>query len=103
MYLLSASISHILENSDTAPNALRDMYEAFKAHNKKYSMQYFCRKIGISSKGYFSFMLNGKRPIAKHFWQKLCDAFKLSEPQSKSLMEIFETEKRRCNVKTRLK
>lgn len=89
MYLLSASINEILQNSDSAPCTLRKMYEAFKAHDKKYSMQYFCRKTGMSSKGHFSYMLSGKRPVSERYRQNLCDAFNLTDEQADRFLEIL--------------
>ncbi|RYZ79052.1 MAG: hypothetical protein EOP04_28490 [Proteobacteria bacterium] len=99
MYLLSASVSLILQNSVSAPYMLRKLYEVFKSHDKKYSMQYFCRKIGIASKGNFSDILAGKRPIAEHYWAKLCCAFKLTEPQAETFFEVLKNAKRSNNAK----
>ncbi|RYE38046.1 MAG: hypothetical protein EOP48_27715 [Sphingobacteriales bacterium] len=89
MYLLSAYVDEILQNSTSAPYVLRKFYEAFKAYDKKYSMQYFCLKTGMSSKGHFCLMMSGKRPISERYWQTLCEAFKLTDLQTEKFLELL--------------
>ncbi len=90
MFPSSLTINLILNDNPTPSAALRSLYKAFKEVDRKYSIEFFCRKVGISSKGNFSFMMNGQRQVPERYYEKLCEAFKLDENQSEILMEIIK-------------
>lgn len=57
---------------------LRDFYDAQKARNPRYSHRLFARKAGLTSSGFFSEVLSGKRQLAPAAVLRFCKALKLA-------------------------
>src|SRR4051812_25826266 len=60
---------------------LRDQYAEQKARNPRYSQRVFARKAGLSSSGFYSEVLNGKRQLAPAAVLRFAKALKLSAPE----------------------
>lgn len=86
------TIDEILGSSSDPAQTLRNLYQAFKTTHSRHSIQFFCHKIGINSRGHLSLMMSGSRPIKPKYWHSICDAFKLNEHQSKKFLEILEAD-----------
>jgi len=66
---------------------LRDQYAEQKARNPRHSQRLFARKAGLSSNGFYSEVLNGKRQLAPAAVLRFSRALKLSAPEQ----AYFET------------
>jgi uncharacterized protein (TIGR02147 family) len=67
---------------------LRDFYEEQKRRNPRYSHRLFARKAGLTSTGFFSEVLSGKRQLAPAAVLRFCKALKLSS-QEQACFEIL--------------
>jgi len=59
---------------------LRDQYAEQKSRNPRYSQRVFARKAGLSSTGFYSEVLSGKRQLAPAAVLRFAKALKLSAP-----------------------
>lgn len=90
VYMLASSIDLILKDTESPSVALRRMYETYKTTDKKYSTEYFSRRMGMASRGNFHCMMQGKRPIGSRYWDSMCKAFNLNETQTTIFIELLE-------------
>lgn len=60
---------------------LRDHYAEQKERNPRYSQRVFARKAGLSSTGFYSEVLNGKRQLAPAAVLRFAKALKLTAPE----------------------
>jgi uncharacterized protein (TIGR02147 family) len=60
---------------------LRDQFAEQKARNPRYSQRVFARKAGLTSTGFYSEVLNGKRQLAPAAVLRFAKALKLSAPE----------------------
>lgn len=65
---------------------LKDLYEDRKAEHSFFSYRYIAQKVGFSSAGFFTNIIQGKRNISPEFIFKFAEVFKLN----KSETEYFE-------------
>ena len=86
MFPTPHQVDYVLQSSENPAVAFRGLYCLYKSSNSKYSISYICKRLGIKSKGYLSYMMQGERNIPERHWEKLYGAFKLSNDQ----VQIFE-------------
>jgi uncharacterized protein (TIGR02147 family) len=60
---------------------LRDQFAEQKARNPRYSQRVFARKAGLTSMGFYSEVLNGKRQLAPAAVLRFAKALKLTAPE----------------------
>ncbi len=77
----------------TIADYLNDHFQAKKAENPLFSLQVWCRKLGISSTSALSHILSGKRPIPAKFVPRFIEDLGLNENESRYFMELFFHEK----------
>jgi hypothetical protein len=94
-------IDRILLETDSAANSLRSLYELHKAHQSKVSLSFVCRRAGIPSKGYLSFVMAGKRRLNVKYWQSVCEVFKLNYQQEKIMKLLLEIDFLECEEQRR--
>lgn len=108
MTSIQSDIDRILLETDSAATSLRSLYELHKSHQRKVSLSFVCRRAGIPSKGYLSFVMAGKRRLNVKYWQGVCEVFKLNYEQErimKLLLEIdfLECEEQRKNCSAEIR
>jgi uncharacterized protein (TIGR02147 family) len=67
---------------------LKDFYEEQKARDPKFSHRYFTRKVGFSSSGYFSDVLNGKKNLSLAFTLRFAKALKLGREEEEYFVNL---------------
>ncbi|MBN1758310.1 MAG: TIGR02147 family protein [Chitinispirillaceae bacterium] len=65
---------------------LKDLYEERKAEQSFFSYRYIAQKVGFSSAGFFTNIIQGKRNISPEYIFKFAEVFKLNKTES----EYFE-------------
>lgn len=76
-------IDHLLLDAQDSSEALASLNRIRKSRSDRWSMKSACKKIGISSTGYFSDILKGKRRLNPKYIDGACKAFGLSPVQGK--------------------
>lgn len=89
-------IDRILLENDSAASSLRSLYELHKSHQSKVSLSFVCRRAGIPSKGYLSFVMAGKRRLNVKYWQGVCEVFKLNDEQERIMKLLLEIDFLEC-------
>lgn len=78
----------MLEDHDTlasaqdSSDAVRRLYQAHKARHPKLSLAVMCRKLGLSSKGYLSDVMHGRRRLGSRYADRTIDAFQLAPDEA---------------------
>ena len=67
----------LLLQSDSLGKALDNLYKYFKGCDRKYSLSYFARRAGITSTGYLSDVMRGKRTLHIKYRNSIAKAFHL--------------------------
>lgn len=70
--------------------AIKALYLSHKAARPKFSLEYICRKAGISSKGYLSDVIKGRRTIHPKYIKGILRAFSLSELEAEYLKLLIQ-------------
>jgi hypothetical protein len=92
MLLSECDVNRILVEADNSAITLRQLYQLYKSQHKKVSFSFLCRRCGIPSKGYLSFVMSGKRRLNAKYWAPVCDAFKLNYQQAEVMRLLLEAD-----------
>jgi uncharacterized protein (TIGR02147 family) len=76
-------IDHLLLDAEDSSEALASLNRIRKSRSDRWSMRAACKRIGISSTGYFSDVLKGKRRLHPKYIEGTGAAFGLSKAQLK--------------------
>jgi uncharacterized protein (TIGR02147 family) len=79
-----------LRDVNNSTEALRTLYQQAKASHPSCSLAYLCKKSGISSTGYLSDVLKGRRTLNKKYFAGLCKAFGLTANASICLRLLLD-------------
>lgn len=94
MILIEQEVNRILVEAESAAPTLRNLYELYKRHIGKFSMSFICRRAGIPSKGYLSFVMTGDRKLNEKYWVPVSEVFHLNPDQLEIMRLLFEREAR---------
>jgi len=86
------NVSDALSQAETVARALRNVYLHNKKLDRKRSLSYYCRRAGISSTGYLSDVISGKRPLSGKYIGPICASFGFSGEQETYFLLIAERE-----------
>jgi uncharacterized protein (TIGR02147 family) len=64
-------------NASSGVEAIQKLIQLAKSFDAKVSLSYLCRRLGLSSKGFLSDVMNGKRSLGEKHWSDFADLFKL--------------------------
>jgi uncharacterized protein (TIGR02147 family) len=78
----------LLEAQDSA-EAFRQLYQTAKNLDKRYSLSFMCRRLGLSSKGFLSDVMQGKRLLGHKYWDKVGQIFHLDPACHEILILLF--------------
>ncbi|MCX6126394.1 MAG: TIGR02147 family protein, partial [Proteobacteria bacterium] len=70
--------------------AIRNLYLSFKERNQRYSIPYICKKAGISSQGYLSDVIHGKRTLHLKYKVGILRALELKGAAARCLKTLIE-------------
>lgn len=79
-----------LLNAKTSSEALGELYQVKKAKAKNLSLARFCSHTGISSKGYLSDVLKGKRTLNMKYLEGVTKALNLTGASAEYLKALLE-------------
>jgi uncharacterized protein (TIGR02147 family) len=74
----------------SSSDAIKTLYLSHKEENPKYSLGYICRKSGISSKGYLSDIIHGRRTINLKYSKGIIAAFSLKGVSAQYLKTLIQ-------------
>jgi uncharacterized protein (TIGR02147 family) len=70
---------------------LKEIIEAKKQLNSFFSYRWISKKAGISSTGFLSLVLKGKRNISNDLALRLCDALKFPKKETSIFLHLLST------------
>jgi uncharacterized protein (TIGR02147 family) len=82
-------IAEALSTASNSSEAIRNLYRGFKDTNPRYSIPYICKKAGISSAGYLSDVMQGKRVLNEKYQSGIIKAFGLNGAAARYLKALF--------------
>lgn len=88
--LIEQEVNRILVEAESSGMSLRQLYELYKKHTRKCSLEFICRRTGIPSKGYLAFVMSGERRLNAKYWPAVCAVFKLNDSQAEILQLLLE-------------
>ncbi len=88
--LLDNEVNRILVEAEDSSISIRQLYELYRKQTSKYSLSFICKRSGIPSKGYFSFVMSGDRRLNSKYWTALLDVFKLNDDQAEVMYLLLE-------------
>lgn len=67
----------VVLDASSGVEAIQKLIHLAKSFDAKVSLSYLCRRLGLSSKGFLSDVMNGKRSLGEKHWSDFADLFKL--------------------------
>jgi hypothetical protein len=90
MMFIENEVNRILLEAKDSSISLRQLYELYRRHTRKFSLSFICRRSGIPSKGYFSFVMSGNRRLNSKYWPAITEVFKLNSDQAEVMQLLLE-------------
>ena len=84
MLTMDYEITTILSINANSTNILRRLYEHTQVQVSKYSVEYFCHKIVVISKGHFILRKSSDEKHHRRYWASIAYIFQIIDEQVKS-------------------
>lgn len=88
--MFSESLETILVESQSSSEAIARLYRLTKARNNRFSYSIVCRLSGITSHGFLSEIIHGRRVLPEKYADGMCRAFGLVDGQAEILKTLIQ-------------
>lgn len=95
-------IAKALSDAKNSSEGIRALYLSFKEQDPRYSIPYICRKAGISSQGYLSDVMQGKRVLNSKYRAGVIRAFGLKGAAARYLKTLLEIDHQKAPISSTL-
>ncbi len=90
MSVISNSVETILAGAQTSGEALKQLFNHYKALQPRFSMTTICKKSGVKSRGQLSDVFSGRRLLPSRYLAGIQTAFSLGPLQAECLKLLIE-------------
>jgi uncharacterized protein (TIGR02147 family) len=87
---MDKKITDIFLECKNSTEALQQLYNLFKERDHRFSLQLICSRAEISSRGYLSQVLSGKRTLSVKYRESMPRAFRLDELHTAALQTLID-------------